>query len=72
MPFYKSPKIAKEKLRPFTPAEIKQNLIGRLPDDCVTCGRQIYIGMFFDGTGNNKVTKPDEKTNVSHLHRCGR
>ena len=71
MPFYKLPKKANVDFRALTSEEIKANLKVKLAPDCTVCGRQIFVGVFFDGTSNNENYYPeDERTNVSHLGRA--
>ena len=46
------------------------NIKVRIPDDCVTCGHQMFVGIFFDGTDNNmERDKPKgTHTNVVRLY----
>ena len=70
MPFIPTLPTASSGFNNPTVQQTASNIKVRLPDDCVTCGHQIFVGVFFDGTDNNMDRdKPrGAHTNVVRLH----
>ena len=70
MPFIPNSPIAVTGFNAPTLQQTASNIKVRIPDDCVTCGHQMFVGIFFDGTDNNmERDKPrGAHTNVVRLH----
>ncbi len=70
MPFIPTLPTASSGFNAPTAQQMASNLKVRLPDNCVTCGHQIFVGVFFDGTDNNMDRdKPrGAQTNVVRLY----
>ena len=70
MPFIPTLPTASSGFNNPTLQQTASNIKVRIPDDCVTCGHQIFVGIFFDGTDNNMDRdKPrGAQTNVVRLY----
>ena len=69
MPFIPNPPTVTTGFNTPTLQQTASNIKVRIPDDCVTCGHQMFVGIFFDGTDNNmERDKPKgTHTNVVRL-----
>ena len=70
MSFIPNPPTATSGFNTPTLQQTASNIKVRIPDDCVTCGHQMFVGVFFDGTDNNMDRdKPKgAHTNVVRLY----
>ena len=70
MPFIPNLPTAASGFNTPTLQQTASNIKVRIPDDCVTCGHQMFVGVFFDGTDNNMDRdKPKgAHTNVVRLY----
>ena len=70
MPFIPTLPTAASGFNTPTLQQTASNIKVRIPDDCVTCGHQMFVGIFFDGTDNNMDRdKPKgAHTNVVRLY----